>query len=374
MRVDAHTSSGHDVRREWSARARRDRARRAVLAERRRERVLPDRNGERLHRTGRGATTHIENTTADYGSIPAGAIANCYDASAAHDCYRVTGSTRRRAAPRRTGTRPSRRTLDGDGAKIWTLHVGDSFSDVPRSQPFYTKIETLLHTGITTGCTPTTVLSRAPRSSRDQMAIFIAKGIAGAGPSSCRRRDSSAPAPTTARPAATRSSPTSRRRIPFCKHVHYLAAQNVTLGCTADSVLPDGQTITRDAMASFIAKADRRARRAARRADHLRAGPGDRALLLLRRRQPEHRTSRTCRSPSPFCKHVHYLWATRHRRGLHGDARTARASVGHPRRDGEVPRERLRAPALRAVSGPLHRRRHPEDPATTDPEAFRRGR
>ena len=42
--------------------------------------------------------------------------------------------------------------------KRWRLHVGDSFTDVPRANPFYRFIETLLHHGVTGGCTATQLL------------------------------------------------------------------------------------------------------------------------------------------------------------------------------------------------------------------------
>src|SRR5262249_47939215 len=41
------------------------------------------------------------------------------------------------------------------GSKAWALHVGDSFADVPRTHPYYEKIETILHHGITSGCSAT---------------------------------------------------------------------------------------------------------------------------------------------------------------------------------------------------------------------------
>ncbi|HEY7112442.1 MAG TPA: hypothetical protein VIA45_05865 [Thermoanaerobaculia bacterium] len=252
-----------------------------------------------------GALYHINNTTADYGSIPKGATVNCYDASAAHDCYRVTVD-----AP---ASRPAthwdatfQEDLDANGSQIWTLHVGESFSDVPRSEPFYAKIETMLHFGITTGCTPTAYCP-GDVVPRDQMAIFIAKAIAGTGPL----------VPTAGRVGAqsydcingghslfTDVSPAD----PACKHVHYLAQQNVTLGCNTGLYCPT-DSITRDAMASFVAKA-------------IFAPKGGAAVPLTYGPDPKTGFSYSCDSGSPnthftdvpasqpFCKHIHYLWAT----------------------------------------------------------------
>jgi hypothetical protein len=191
------------------------------------------------------------------------------------------------------------------GSQVWTLHVGDSFTDVPRSEPFYAKIETLLHNGVTLGCTPTqycpgTVVSRG------QMAIFIGKGIAGAGeyvPTSglLSGQPYNCSAGGVSRFADV--APTDS----FCRHVHYLSAQNVTLGCSASQYCP-AQNVTRDAMASFIAKA-------------LVAPGGGNAVPLTYGPDPVTGFSYSCAvgTPNvhfsdvpvshPFCKHIHFLWA-----------------------------------------------------------------
>ena len=56
--------------------------------------------------------------------------------------------------------------------KVWTLHIGGSFTDTPSSHPFFRHIETILHHGITGGCDAT---SYCPANSvtRTQMAIFL---------------------------------------------------------------------------------------------------------------------------------------------------------------------------------------------------------
>ena len=99
-----------------------------------------------------GPAYALDDILADYGSVGAGATADCYSATAAHDCYRVSI----------TGTRPAAHwdatfseTL-GSGLAgsvgTWTLHVGDSFPDVPASHPFYFYVENLFHNAITGGC------------------------------------------------------------------------------------------------------------------------------------------------------------------------------------------------------------------------------
>ena len=91
-----------------------------------------------------------------------------------------------------------------------------------------------------------------------------------------------------------------------CRHLHFLAAQNVTLGCAATQYCPT-QAITRDAMASFIAKAI--------------VAPGGGNAVPLTYTDPITALSYSCSPGSPnlhfadvpvsnaFCKHIHYLWA-----------------------------------------------------------------
>jgi hypothetical protein len=195
--------------------------------------------------------------------------------------------------------------LNAGGSQVWKLHIGDSFSDVPRSQTFYKKIETLLHNGITSGCTTSTYCPDLPVS-RGQMAIFVAKGIAGSGEY----------VPTTGilngQPYDCSAGGVSRfsdvtPTDSFCRHVHYIGAQNVTLGCSATKYCP-ADTITRDAMASFIAKA-------------VVAPGGGNAVPVAYGPDPVTGLSYSCAAGSPnlhftdvpasnaFCKHIHYLWA-----------------------------------------------------------------
>jgi streptogramin lyase len=130
-----------------------------------------------------GPTYTFDDNLAEYGTISAGATGDC-DASApftgpqgSTDCYLMTVS----------GARPSAHwdaefteTLSPSAiAKTWTLHLGDSFPDVPRANQFYRFIETLLHHGVTGGCgngnfCPDGSVTRA------QMAVFLLKSKFGA--------------------------------------------------------------------------------------------------------------------------------------------------------------------------------------------------
>jgi endo-1,4-beta-xylanase len=66
----------------------------------------------------------------------------------------------------------------GAGAKTWTLHVGDSFADVPSSHPFYAFIETIFHNGITGGCGGGNYCP-ANNVTRAQMAVLLLKTLLG---------------------------------------------------------------------------------------------------------------------------------------------------------------------------------------------------
>ncbi len=228
-----------------------------------------------------GGSYGFVDASASYGTISAGATGSC---ATAGDCYRLSASA--------LGSRPSTHwdatftetPSSGDPAKVWTLHIGGSFIDVPTSQPFYKKIETLLHSGITTGCTGTTYCpgDNVPRS---QMAIFIAKGMAGGGAAVPISGTVGASPYNCTSGGVSLFSDVAPTDI-FCKHVHYIAAKNVTSGCSAGKYCPTDD-VSRLEMASFIAKAVVAPNGGAGNPADLRAGSRDRALVLVQHREPE---------------------------------------------------------------------------------------
>ena len=118
-----------------------------------------------------------------------------------------------RRARRRTGTRPSRKRFRPAVARTWLLHVGDSFIDVPRSQPFYQKIETLLHSGITSGCNAAAYCPKRQRAAFADGDLPRARASRAAAPP-FPREGPSAERRISAGRAASRCSPTSLPRIP----------------------------------------------------------------------------------------------------------------------------------------------------------------
>ena len=118
-----------------------------------------------------GPTYVIPDGAADYGTVVSGAITDCYSATAAHDCYVMTVAGPR-PVPHWDATFDE--SLSLTHLKSWTLHVGNSFTDVPTSQQFYVFIENLFHNGITGGC-GLGVYCPGSSVTRAQMAVFLLK-------------------------------------------------------------------------------------------------------------------------------------------------------------------------------------------------------
>ena len=193
----------------------------------------------------------IEDDHAQY-SLPAVIPTVCFD------CYRV--SIAATGLPRghrdmRFDEHVSGRALVPipplSASKSWTLHIGDSFTDTPRTSPFYEKVETLLHHGITAGCSPTEFCPMQAVS-RAQIAIFVARALAGSSAiplvGGVEGHAYSCTAGGTS--LFVDVSPTDV----ICKHVHFLAAKNIGVGCGPGLYCP-ADTLTRLDMATFVADA-----------------------------------------------------------------------------------------------------------------------
>jgi hypothetical protein len=176
-----------------------------------------------------GTTYTITDASADYGAVAAGATATC---TTGGDCYGFQVSNPR---PTLHWDSTFTETLSNTDAKTWTLHVGDSFDDVVRSNPYYKFVETLLHRGVTGGCGDTTYCP-ADFSQRDQMAVFVlvAKEGPGYSPAAC----------TT--PLFTDVPANS----PFCRFVEELSRRGVVAGCAPGKYCP-ADPVTREQMSIF---------------------------------------------------------------------------------------------------------------------------
>jgi hypothetical protein len=129
--------------------------------------------------------------------------------------------------------------LSDTAFKAWTLHVGESFPDVPNSLNFYPFIENLFHNGITGGCAggnycPGNAVTRA------QMAVFLLKAEHGSGytPPACQGIFPDVTCPSL-----------------FADWIEQLAAEGITGGCGGGNYCPDN-SVTRAQMAAFLLKAE----------------------------------------------------------------------------------------------------------------------
>jgi hypothetical protein len=179
-----------------------------------------------------GVSYQLLDAVGDYGTVANNASAPCTD------CYRVSLTFGgERPGVHWDATFDERLTPDAQGQeKLWRLHVGDSFADVPRANSYYRFVETLLHHAVTGGCTPTTYCPDAGIS-RGQMAVFVIAGREGQG---------YVPPPCGAVPVFADVPVTS----PFCPWIEELARRGVVSGCGGGNYCPT-DPVTREAMAVF---------------------------------------------------------------------------------------------------------------------------
>jgi hypothetical protein len=182
-----------------------------------------------------GATYTLADAAASYGTVVNGTTGSC-----GSDCYQVTVS----APP----TRPAlhwdltvRETIGPASlghTRLWTLHVGASFPDVPPTHSFYRFVETLLHVGVTAGCTASTYCPDGS-TTREQMAVFLLRA---------REGGSYTPPPCTTAPF-----PDVPCSSPFAAWVQELVARGITAGCGGGLYCPTSP-VTREQMAVFLLK------------------------------------------------------------------------------------------------------------------------
>jgi hypothetical protein len=182
-----------------------------------------------------GVNYSITDAAAVYGTVDNGTTAQC------SDCYQLgVGFTGTRPATHWDATFTERLTPDTLGqTKQWQLHVGESFTDMPKTSGYYRFVETLLHKGVTGGCTATTY---CPGSSatRGQMAVFALVGKEGSSysPPACGTTPMFPDVPVTS---------------PYCKWVEELARRGVVGGCGGGNYCPS-TVVTRGQMPIFMLK------------------------------------------------------------------------------------------------------------------------
>jgi hypothetical protein len=129
-----------------------------------------------------GPAYSIPTGAADYGTVAPLAASNCYDATGS--CFRL----------QIMGARPVAHwdaTLDESltltpliggippPSHAWTLHVGESFPDVPTDNLFYAFVETIFHNGVTGGCAAAPNYCPGDPALRKQMAVFVLRAKEG---------------------------------------------------------------------------------------------------------------------------------------------------------------------------------------------------
>ena len=175
----------------------------------------------------------ITDGSASYGTVANGATAAC-----GGDCFAISVSD--------PPTRPSLHwdavpvesiVPDAQGQqKQWALHVGESFTDVPRSSTFYYFVETLLHHAVTAGCGGTAYCP-LESATRQQMAVFVLAAKEGVGY-----------APPTCTTPVFDDVPASS---PFCRWIEELARRGVSSGCGGGNYCPTA-AVSREQMAVFV--------------------------------------------------------------------------------------------------------------------------
>lgn len=196
-----------------------------------------------------GATYSVPDLSASYGTIASGATGACYTQS---NCYQLQVSN--------PATRPATHwdatfteSVTGGISRARTMHIGNSFTDVPTSHWAYRFVETLLHSGLTSGCA-TGQYCPGNSVTRWEMAVFIATAMAGSGAAV----PTSGTIPGYGSYNCTTGGTSLFTDVPptdgGCKSVHFIATQGVTAGCATGQYCPTNP-VTRAEMAVFLSTA-----------------------------------------------------------------------------------------------------------------------
>ena len=180
-----------------------------------------------------GVTYSLEDSMAGYATVPNGNTAPCIDS------YRVAvPAGGERPATHWDAKLEERITPDAHGqATRRPIHIGQSFTDVPKTSAYYRFVETLLHRGVTAGCQATSYCP-ADVVTREQLAAFVLLARDG---SEYRAPDCGATPVFGDVPVGS----------PSCRWVEELARRGVVSGCGGGNFCPSG-SVTREQMAVFV--------------------------------------------------------------------------------------------------------------------------
>jgi IPT/TIG domain-containing protein/S-layer family protein len=192
----------------------------------------------------------------DLASGAAGACTSCYTLGASF--------TTTRPSVHVDATVLETPSVNAANAHTWTIHIGNSFPDVPSSNLLYTHVERLVHNSVTLGNLDGT-FGPTGSTTRSQIAAFISRSAAGGDanvPSSGTISSSENPVVNGAYNCTTGGTSLFNDVLPtdgFCRYIHYIAKMNTTSGCDAHVPKPNfckTTTVTRSSMAFFIARAE----------------------------------------------------------------------------------------------------------------------
>ncbi len=173
--------------------------------------------------------------TASYGTVPSNTIRSC---GVAGNCFAISvGSGTRPAAHWDAQFREDIQPVSLGQSKLWKLHVGDSFSDVPRTSSFYRFVETAFHTDAMFPCATGQFCPRyiVPR---DQMAQYVMKS----------QEPFYVPPACVAGAEMFNDVPASNQ---FCPYVQELARRGVVAGCGGGAYCPL-QGVSREQLAVYL--------------------------------------------------------------------------------------------------------------------------
>ncbi len=182
-----------------------------------------------------GPTYTIDDDTADYATLDPNELDDCF--GNAGGCFTI-GAVGERPEAQHADIQLSLELSYHAFERAATVHIGESFADVPVTNPFYAFVENLFHNEVTGGCAgggycPGNIVTRA------QMAVFLMKSRWGAG-------FIPAPATGTAFPDVSADNP-------FAPWIEELVREGITAGCGAGLYCPNNP-VTRQQMAVFLLK------------------------------------------------------------------------------------------------------------------------
>ncbi len=177
-----------------------------------------------------GPTYTNPDTSADYGTIATGASAQCTD------CYSVHIMAVSRPATHWDASIDE--LLSTGAAKTWTLHVGDSFTDVAHDG-YYPFIETILHNGVTGGCGGGKFCPDLD-ATRAEMAVFLLSAKHGPG---------WAPPACTGVFTDVECTPTKAFAVDWIEELYH---EGITAGCDVGPKYCPDAPITRAQMAVYL--------------------------------------------------------------------------------------------------------------------------